>query len=169
MPCKRLEGNLMGCPKNSFTHLHSIYHMPRIYDQKLPENIIIDLHRLFLTKGIHTIMAEDRVQAHQIVDRLLRALNCYNQIAFLSLGAIAEYDDTYCNLHTLLHALLDNQPAECLDFELSLSDIFFDFLIVDQTNKIAEKIWFQQIMQAINDLEMHNHMPIIYITHIKEV
>ena len=81
---------------------HSVYHVPSHTQNKLPENIIIDLHEMLLTKGIHRINVVNQLYGRTLINTLLISLNYYQNIGFLSLdnaNETGEFHDVYTLLN----------------------------------------------------------------------
>ncbi len=131
----------------------------------MPENVIIDLHEMFLTKGIHRIKVTNQKYGRQLINNLLRSLNYYQNVAFLSLDKLQE-DGIYHDLYLLLNecGYLDSDGNHNFDQFFSEA-FFFDFMIIEATDQLQDLSWFSELMQSISHLSFDTQLPIIILTY----
>ncbi len=144
---------------------HSVYHIPLSITNKLTENVIIDLHEMFLTKGIHRIKVANQKCGHQLIHNLLHSLNYYQNVAFLSLDKPQE-NGIYHDLYALLNecGYLDSDGNHNFDQFFSEA-FFFDFMVIEETNQLQELPWFTDLMSSISYLSFDTQLPIIIMTY----
>jgi len=144
---------------------HFVYQVPLSAQNTLPENVIIDLHEMFLTKGIHHIKIANQHAGRVLICNLLNSLNYYQNIGFLSLNKPQE-NPIYHDLHTLLNdcGYLDNEGNH--DFDQFFSEaFFFDLMIIEATDKLSGLRWFKDLISSISYLSFDTQLPIIIMTY----
>jgi len=153
----------MGRPQS--TTDTSVYHIPLSAESALTDDIIMDLHAMFLTKGIHQVKVCNQKYGRQLVDTLLTSLNYYQNIGFLTLDHITE-NALYQNVFGLLHecGYLDEHGNH--NFDLFLQEaFFFDFMVIEVTDELKNEAWFFELIKAIKQLSFDMQLPIICINY----
>lgn len=159
---KRLEGCLMGRPQQ-INH-RAGYQIPASIDA-LPEHIIIDLHEIFLTKGMHYLTIETQNSGRKLVYNLLNSLNYYQSIGMLSLHAVQETSTLY-DIHALLNecGYLDGEGNHDFD-QFLLEALLFDIIIIEQTQELFQKKWFAPFLDSVTRSSLDAQLPIVVITY----
>jgi len=143
---------------------HPVYHIPISAQNSLPENIIIDLHEMFLTNGIHRIKIANQQSGRKIINTLLRSLNYYQDIGFLSLDKPPE-DSIYHDLYPLFnkYGYLDRDGNNHKFDQFFSEAFFFDFMIIEVTDQLKDLPWFTEFLNTMTSLAFDVRLPIVLV------
>ena len=135
----------------------------QIYIDSLPfsEKDIIKLHRTFLTPGFHTIKTYDQKSGLVLIKTLLKSLNYYHEIAYLSMA----------NHHLPKKILNVCKKIERLDTEslraFVLQNLFCDFLWIEKTQELKRQKYFSDFFKCLKEFNFVNTAPIITVEYTK--
>lgn len=123
------------------------YHVSYHSNTPLPETMIIDLHALFLTKGMHRITVPTLNEGRLLMRDFLYSLHYYQRIGYLTLDAYPASlldNQTYYDLHALLE-----QKAHVDEAEIMLELFEFDFFIIEYSDELTSCSWFESLIQTV--------------------
>lgn len=136
-----------------------------VVTQPFSERDIIWLQELFLTNGWHCLQVEDLHAGRSLINTMLYSLNYYHDVVCLTIEDHPLLDSSYFDvyLHLLEGEYLDGQPCDVEEF--FIEHFYADFLWIEETSELVRSAWYQQFLQALQDLKMANHIPIIILSY----
>lgn len=139
-----------------------------IHDQLFSEQDIIALHKLFLTVGVHSITVASVRQGRSLVKTFLESLNCYHNLAMVTLENIpllfpvldvyrGLLEKGYVNpISSIKHSALD---------QFFVDDFFADFMWIESSQELLSSDWFIEFKQKLVNLNIDKHIPIIMVRY----
>lgn len=140
----------------------NIAHIANITHASITECEILAMNDLLLTNGYHLITVKNFSVGRTIVDSFLMLLNRYQQIYWLSDdGKVPE--QTY-NLYTNMKqagCLKDRSIEGYMSF--FHEEFYGDCLIIECTNELLKTDWYLDFEQALYEVQLSDHMPIVQL------
>jgi len=128
---------------------------------------ILNLQDAFLTSGIHYIKTDDVSTGRALTTLFLNSLNCYHNIAALSMTSEplqTKTTDLYAELILGQH-LNQNLSHELEDF--FLEKFYYDFMWIEATKKLLDSFWTQEFFRKITDFKLDQLIPILVVSYKK--
>lgn len=131
--------------------------------QSISEYDILELQELFLTYGLHSIKIPTMPFGRDLVVRFLDSLQCYSNVACLSLstrplrpGIVNLYDElalygALAHSHTTLESFL-------------LENFYYDFLWIEMSQELDESPWYWYLEQKLLDFNLIKTLPIVLLS-----
>lgn len=134
----------MGRPYHN--NRYKTYYIPYNTQTILPEATIINVHALFLTKGIHHIAVPTIYDGRMLIKNFIDSLHYYQHIGYLTLNQYPQeiFDNTtYKNMY----AILQQDGYDALMIEL----FECDFFVIEYTDLLEHQSWFDTFIHEMNN------------------
>jgi len=158
--------------KRCLSTVHPVDLIKNIKKITLPysEHDIMEIQDAFLTNGYHAIQVENVVQGRLLLNTFLRALNCYRDLAVLTLvDTIPAHNDLH--VYDIYKELVCDGYLPLFNDEqidtFFLDSFYFDFMWIEATQELLAADWFTEFEQKLIDLKIDQHIPIIFVSYVK--
>ena len=128
----------------------------RHFQEPLCEQDILYLQKQFLISGFHNLHFKDMKLGRQIIFKILKSLNCYKNVAYVSRATLSNFPKSMINLN---YVFSDYKENEIYDFLVEQFD--FDFMFIE-VNK-NELTLLTKIQNHFVELNIHKLIPIIFL------
>ncbi len=135
----------------------------KIIPKKLTDAMLIDLHNLLITPGVHELQTESFAQGRRLLLKLLNSLDCYSAIACIT-NQTRSIQRPIVNLYQKL-AQMDLQESTNQRFTYFLLEEFhFDFFWIELSTDLEQQSWVTAFMQMLHDFNITASTPCIILT-----
>jgi hypothetical protein len=126
------------------------------------EQDILLFNDQLLTPGKHSMHVPSMVFGRKVLKTLLVSLNCYTNIAFLSIESYRIEKGDYANLYDHL------QKTKALESDWSMSKFFaeemrYDFLWIEESQELQALDWYPRFMVSLQDFNVTSTIPIVFL------
>lgn len=128
----------------------------------LSEYDILELQEIFLTYGFHSLVVPSLPFGRDLTIRFLDSLNCYSNIACLSLSS-RPLRSSVINVYEELgfSGALVHSGTTIETF--LLDQFYYDFLWIEMTQELDEAPWYWLFEQKLLEFNLFKALPIVII------
>lgn len=132
------------------------------------ESEIIKLQNIFLTPGFHTLQVRNAYESRQTIETFLSSLNCYANIACLSM-ADAPIPSKYFDIfYALTFGGYINSTCQTSLEHFFLEHFDADFLWIEATPMLLAQPWFYEFKYHLDRHNIRNLLPVVTLQELAE-
>ncbi|MFC1843108.1 hypothetical protein ACFLYU_05625 [Candidatus Dependentiae bacterium] len=135
--------------------------------EPLSEHDILDLQDKFLSNGFHYITVSDVYCGRSLVSRFLKSLNCYHEVATLSISwPIIEVGTTDVYYELVQGSYTD--PIKNSNWnEFFIDQFYYDFIWIEACHELVDNDWFSEFFNNMVQVKIDQHIPVLVISYSK--